>query len=470
VLKQQAKLFTRLTILGDFFILLLSFCLAYHLRKTHVALREFHVYLWALLVSFPIWYFVFSKNRLYSSIRKSGYLDVLVCMFRSHLFAATILSATVYVVDKHFSRTFLGYFLLISFGVMILERFTIKQVLSFFRRKGFNTRHLVIIGTGDLALNFSSLVADHRDWGLVVEGFLTDVLSPAKSFEVARFGPVLGTVDDLIDVCKDRPIDEVIFCLPKDYLVEFEDKLKVLEEMGITFSMVLDFFDVDHYRKEVSFFHGTTPILTFHPKTLDGQQIFLKRCLDLSGSFLGLCFLAVVFPFIAVAIKLNSRGPIFYSQYRIGMNNRIFQIWKFRSMYADADTRRSELEGANEINGAMFKLEKDPRVTAVGRFLRKTSLDEVPQFWNVLKGEMSLVGTRPPTSDEVANYENWHRRRICIKPGITGKWQVSGRSEIKDFDKIVRLDLEYIDSWSLWLDLKILLKTCWVVFARKGSC
>src|SRR6185369_6771664 len=158
-----------------------------------------------------------------------------------------------------------------------------------------------------------------------------------------------------------------------------------------------------------------------------------------------------------------------FSQLRMGENGRMFRCWKLRSMYMDAEARKQELMARNEMKGAMFKIADDPRVTKVGEFIRKSSIDELPQFWNVFKGEMSLVGTRPPTPDEVKSYENWHRKRISIKPGITGLWQVSGRNMIQDFDEVVRLDIRYIEEWSLWLDIKILFKTVWVVFARTGA-
>jgi exopolysaccharide biosynthesis polyprenyl glycosylphosphotransferase len=204
-------------------------------------------------------------------------------------------------------------------------------------------------------------------------------------------------------------------------------------------------------------------------KSLDAQQLFLKRIVDVLGSLLGLFFLFLVFPIVALAIKIESPGPVFFSQQRIGQSGRPFRIWKFRTMHHNADLQKALIEGQNEMKGAIFKLKNDPRVTSIGKFLRKTSLDELPQFWNVLKGDMSLVGTRPPTPDEVAKYENWHRRRISIKPGITGLWQVSGRNQIDNFDDVVKLDLQYIDKWSIGLDLRILFKTVWVVLTSKGS-
>ncbi|MBP3876901.1 MAG: sugar transferase, partial [Lachnospiraceae bacterium] len=199
------------------------------------------------------------------------------------------------------------------------------------------------------------------------------------------------------------------------------------------------------------------------------KRLWIKRGIDIVGGLVGLLLTAVLTLFIAPAIKLDSPGPVFFSQIRVGKNGRRFRIYKFRSMYQDAEERLAELMKDNEMNGLMFKMENDPRITPVGNFLRKTSLDEFPQFWNVLKGDMSLVGTRPPTEQEFEQYNEHYRRRISMTPGLTGMWQVSGRSDITDFDEVVRLDLEYIDNWSLTLDIKILLQTVGVLFNRKGA-
>ncbi len=183
----------------------------------------------------------------------------------------------------------------------------------------------------------------------------------------------------------------------------------------------------------------------------------------------GFFIFSLLYQFVSLAIKLDSPGPVFFKQKRVGRNGRIFNIYKFRTMYKDAEERKQELAVENEMNGFMFKMQNDPRITRVGRFLRKTSLDEFPQFINVIKGEMSLVGTRPPTLEEVRHYEPWHRRRISMKPGITGLWQVSGRNRINDFNQVVSLDLQYIDHWRFLNDLKIIMLTLWVVLKRKGA-
>ena len=195
----------------------------------------------------------------------------------------------------------------------------------------------------------------------------------------------------------------------------------------------------------------------------------MKRLLDLVGALVGCVFLGILTVIVGPMIKLESPGPIFFAQKRVGRNGRIFKMYKFRSMYADAEERKKELMAQNEMNGLMFKMENDPRITKVGAFLRKTSLDEFPQFINILKGDMSLVGTRPPTLDEFAQYSPYHKKRLSFRPGLTGMWQVSGRSDITDFEEIVKLDVEYIDNWSFWLDIKILLKTFLEVFTQKGA-
>lgn len=195
----------------------------------------------------------------------------------------------------------------------------------------------------------------------------------------------------------------------------------------------------------------------------------MKRLMDIVGGFIGLVLTALITPFVALAIKLESPGPVFFSQVRIGKNGRRFKIYKFRSMYVDAEERKKELEAQNELSGPMFKMENDPRITKVGKFIRKTSIDETPQFYNILIGQMSLVGTRPPTEDEFEQYSMYYRRRLSITPGLTGMWQVNGRSEVTDFDDVVKYDLEYIDNWSLGLDVKLILKTFTSVLFHKGA-
>ena len=240
------------------------------------------------------------------------------------------------------------------------------------------------------------------------------------------------------------------------------------EAMGITCHYNVEMEELDLAGKTAGKFAGFA-VMTFSLQYLDYRRVFVKRAVDIVGALVGLLITALLFPFIALAIKLDSRGPILFGQIRIGKNGRRIHIYKFRSMYVDAEEQKRKLESQNEMNGPIFKIENDPRITRVGKFLRKTSLDELPQFYNVLCGDMSLVGTRPPTEDEFERYNIHYRRRLCITPGLTGMWQVHGRGRVTDFDEVMKYDLEYIDNWSLTLDFKILIQTIFVVLFHKGA-
>jgi exopolysaccharide biosynthesis polyprenyl glycosylphosphotransferase len=279
----------------------------------------------------------------------------------------------------------------------------------------------------------------------------------------------LGDLNDFDVVLKERGIDEVVFALPKGSPVKLAAYLEKCERFGVAVRIVPAMVDMDHPVMRVENI-GPIPTLAFYTNGFSNASGFMyKRFLDLVAGIVGFLIFLAIYPFVALAIKLDSPGPVLFKQKRIAQNGRVFHLYKFRSMVTDAESRKKDLLGSSEMTGPIFKMGNDPRITRVGRFLRKTSLDEFPQFINVLKGEMSLVGTRPPTPDEVAQYEDWHRRRISIKPGLTGLWQISGRSKIKDFNEIVRLDLRYIDGWRFQDDLIILGKTIGVVLARKGA-
>lgn len=257
-----------------------------------------------------------------------------------------------------------------------------------------------------------------------------------------------------------------IYAEPGDSLAEVVNRF---EDMGATVHVTIEILNkFDDYHKSFNML-GNIPVVTFSNQSYDWKMLMIKRVMDIAGSIVGLVITAVVTVFLAPPLLIESPGPLFFAQKRVGKNGRFFKIYKFRSMYKDAEERKKELESQNEMNGLMFKMKDDPRITKVGKFIRKTSIDELPQFFNVLKGDMSLVGTRPPTVDEFKQYESHQKRRLSAKPGITGLWQVSGRNEITDFEDVVKLDVQYIDNWSLGLDIKIILKTIKVVFEKGGE-
>lgn len=274
--------------------------------------------------------------------------------------------------------------------------------------------------------------------------------------------------EDFKEKAMQMAIDEVFIYAPNtDKNIVF-DTLKFFDDMGVICNYCVEIPGFDTNRSHADSFADYT-VLNYSHFNVSYKRLLLKRVFDIFGALIG-CLITIIFlPFVALAIKINSRGPVFFKQVRIGRNGRRFNIWKFRSMYIDAEERKKELESQNQVEGLMFKMDNDPRITKVGKFIRKTSIDELPQFFNILKGDMSLIGTRPPTVDEFEKYNQYYRRRLSMTPGLTGLWQVSGRSNIDNFDEVVKLDLQYIDNWSLGLDLKILLRTIKVVFMGKGS-
>lgn len=280
----------------------------------------------------------------------------------------------------------------------------------------------------------------------------------------------IGSVSELEKIIRKYNIDQVYIMQKRERdIVVIQQYIDLCIQMGVTCRVV-----VDIYRRRKSYSYnssvGTYPVITYHTISLNNWELLVKRIFDIIFSLLAIIITSPIMLLTVVAIKLDSPGPALFKQVRVGKNGRHFKIWKFRSMYVDAEEMKHKLLSQNEVkDGMMFKMKNDPRITRVGKVIRKLSIDELPQFFNVLSGSMSFVGTRPPTLDEVEKYQTNQWRRISIKPGITGMWQVSGRSNIKDFNEVVRLDVEYIDSWNLLLDLKLLLKTVSVVFAHNDS-
>ena len=281
---------------------------------------------------------------------------------------------------------------------------------------------------------------------------------------------VVANGDNVIEVASREIVDEVFLVLDDQRKNEIIEYAEQFAQMGVIVHVNIDL--LDHlgagYQREVTQI-GNHYALSVAPRFFDFNKLVMKRIIDIVGAIVGLMITAVVMLFIAPAVKLESPGPLIFKQKRVGKNGRYFYIYKVRSMYQDAEARKAELMEKNEMKGFMFKMTDDPRITKVGKFIRSTSIDELPQFWNVLKGDMSLVGTRPPTVDEFKQYDARHKRRLSMKPGLTGLWQVSGRSNIEDFEEVVRLDCEYIDNWSIQLDIQIILKTVVVIFKKVGS-
>ncbi len=280
--------------------------------------------------------------------------------------------------------------------------------------------------------------------------------------------PVVGNASNYLETHRENVYDVVFIYIPYDFEFELKKLILGFEQMGVTVNVNIGIFNLDTREKRIISF-GNYSVISYSPVIHSVPEMFLKRLTDIVGSIVGLAICFICYIIFGPIIRLTSPGPVFFAQTRVGINGRRFQIYKFRTMVENAEDLKKNLMKQNQMNGLMFKMDDDPRITSIGHFLRRTSIDELPQFWNVLKGDMSLVGTRPPTVEEYEQYKAYHMRRLSIRPGITGLWQVSGRSEIKDFEDVVRLDLKYIDQWSLLLDVRLLLQTVWIVLTGKGA-
>jgi len=308
-------------------------------------------------------------------------------------------------------------------------------------------------------------IRDHRYWGFKILGFVAHPRAEKRALP-SRY-ELLGTIDDILQIVEDNAVDDVLFCVNRRDLDRMEDLFLALHEQGIRTRFALNLFP--HTKAQARFEElDGVPLLTFSTAPERPVPMAFKRLVDVSMSTVLLVLALPVVTAIALIIKMSDRGGVLYRQTRCGLNGRRFTLYKFRTMVEGAEERKRELLHLNEMDGPVFKLKRDPRVTWFGRILRRFSLDELPQLWNVLRGDMSLVGPRPPIPDEVARYQRWQRRRLSMKPGLTCLWQVSGRNQI-DFDRWMELDLEYIDSWSPWLDVKILFKTLPAVLSGRGA-
>jgi exopolysaccharide biosynthesis polyprenyl glycosylphosphotransferase len=362
------------------------------------------------------------------------------------------------------SRRFLITLFVIQVIVTLASRISIRLALRALRDRGYNSRYMLIVGTGQPARSFADRVERHRELGLRVIGHLalaSDVAGPTASGRVGP-RPILGTVDDIEEILHGRVVDEVAICLSAEHVALVEPITRLCEEEGRIVRIPLGDLGLTLPGGRVEDFDGIPLLsLVYGPDRI--VALIGKRLLDVGLGTLALVILAPVMALVALAVATVDGGPVLFRQTRVGLHGRPFEVTKFRTMLPDAEGRLDELQAHNEIRGPAFKLTNDPRLTRTGRILRATSLDELPQIWNVLLGEMSLVGPRPPLPREVEDYDLWHRRRLSMKPGITGLWQVQGRRE-EDFDRWVELDLAYIDRWSIWLDFKIMARTIPAMF------
>ena len=426
-----------------------------------------------LIIVLDLCYVMF--HMAYKNILKRSVWKELESVIVQNVVIWVIAMAYLYVSKQAFwfSRTVFLTAFVMSIILMMIGRVLWKTVVRRKLNSGKTLSYILVITTQERAHKMIATFRNRRYNGFNLLGFcLVDGDDDEQTIDRV---PVLCRCEDMLEYVKSQIVDEAMICLPSNFEGE-KDMIQSLLKMGVTVHIGLDYDDQELPNRYVERIGGYT-FLTTSISTAGSFPMFLKRLTDICAGLLGCAITGIAFIFVAPAIYKASPGPIFFAQERMGKNGRRFKMYKFRSMYMDAEERKKELMEQNKMQGMMFKMDNDPRIIGsekgpgkgIGNLIRKMSIDELPQFYNILKGDMSLVGTRPPTVDEFEAYDLHHKVRLSMKPGLTGMWQVSGRSEITDFEEIVKLDEYYIENWSLKLDRKIIFKTFKVVLAREGA-
>ena len=478
MLKEKARVFWGSLLAAELAVWSVGFGIAYQTRTSLVDTYGFIApitdYLPILVVALAVWSGYSLTGGWRSSQRTRPMIEEIGSIGVATALVALSTMAVIFLAKMEAnSRLFIGLWELGSALSILLGRVVLRSFLRSARTRGYNTRKVAIVGEGDTAAQVARSLDGRREWGLQFVGFIV----PDTTTAIVEPGPeapagtptrrMLGRMSDMARIVDANVIDEVIFVVDGPQLHELEHSFSTCEEAGVSTRIVLDFFPHKISRMQLDDMDGF-PTLAFHATQTSEVELLLKRVFDLVVAVLAVLVGAPVFAAVAVAVKLSSPGPVLFVQRRVGLQGRAFNVFKFRSMVVDAEARQQALLDANEMSGPVFKIKEDPRVTRVGRFLRRTSLDEIPQFFNVLLGDMSVVGPRPSLPSELERYERWQRRRLSMKPGITCIWQVSGRNDV-DFATWMRQDLQYIDNWSLWLDLKIFLQTIPAVLFARGA-
>lgn len=462
MLKEKTGVVNTIISIVDVFIAIISFNIALFVEfkqfpvitKDSIILQLLIIIFWGILVS------GFGLNTLYRSRPYSiVFLNCLwVAAIGATLMATAILAFNLFYLGLRPLLFFTAINLVLTFAFKLCVYIFFKRA----RKKGYNYLNLLVIGDSTAA-SILRLISMRPEWGYKITAVIGD------DYLENEFGSqflFLSADTDVEQLLKDKTIDEIILCKKVMNQKEIEDTVQICSEMGIIFRMYSSFFNMLTTKTRMHYF-GTTPLLTLSNTPSNHLTLFLKNVFDFIFSFFVLLVFSPLFLLIAILVKLDSKGPVLFKQRRVGLRGRRFYVYKFRTMVANAEKLKEELENQNEMDGPVFKIAKDPRITRVGHFLRKSSLDEMPQFFNVLKGDMSVVGPRPPIPSEVKHYERWQHRRLSMKPGLTCIWQVSGRNNVP-FEEWMKMDMEYIDNWSLKLDAVLLVKTIRTVLKYDG--
>jgi exopolysaccharide biosynthesis polyprenyl glycosylphosphotransferase len=416
-----------------------------------------------------VWHLIFSGCGLYASRRLSGRWDEAVDVIKAAFLGSFCMAAAAMILQITLVRPiFLLVFWVSTTVSALISRLVLRVVLKRIRLWGRNLRFMLIVGTNARALQFAKKIELNPALGYRLLGFVDEEWCGLEVLRDAGYAPVCD-FDGMRAFLRENVVDEVVMALPmRSRHANASSVAAICEEHGIPLRLTSNLFDLKKARSRTEDFEGDA-VVTHYTGAPDGWPMVIKRIIDFTVSLVLIILVAPVLLITAVLVKLMSPGPVLFFQKRLGLNKRRFSIYKFRTMVPDAEKRMKEIEHLNEVSGPVFKIKNDPRITPLGKFLRRTSIDELPQLFNVLKGDMSLVGPRPlPVRDYEGFSEDWQRRRFSVRPGITCLWQVGGRNSIA-FEKWMALDLQYIDGWSLWLDFQILLRTIPAILKGSGA-
>jgi exopolysaccharide biosynthesis polyprenyl glycosylphosphotransferase len=466
--RRRRTFVTNILVALDALVILITYLLTYLLRNQLYrvgleTLASFSYYFPFLLWILFIWLVLLRIFNCYSLTEGQGLFSrgqIVVKLILVEALGLAIISAFLFFFQEGLSRTFLLFFGFLNFLVLSFFKLTMLAYFAGVNRNKKYHRKVLVLGSKPLVDQFIAVQQTMPELFFDPELNPAFLFPPGKSPSKEKWKTLN---EDVLQYIMDHVIDEVLLCFRNLDLSLAAPLINECRHLGIMANFIFDTSEIYYPKTEVDKI-GPFNIVSFQSYDYSPWQRFFKRLMDLSGGLVGSFAFLVLYIFLAPLIKFSSPGPVLFVQTRKGKNGREFKLLKFRTMYKDAEERKKEFLSKNEMRGHIFKLANDPRITPLGKFLRKTSLDEFPQFVNILKGDMSLVGTRPPTVEEFEAYETRHRRRLSIRPGLTGLWQVSGRNRINDFEDIVKLDTAYIDNWSIWLDIKIILKTFTVFF------
>jgi exopolysaccharide biosynthesis polyprenyl glycosylphosphotransferase len=452
-------------IVVDLACLQISFVLSYILRHGISSPYSNPIYQRMGILLFLLHICIVFFTECYSGILRRGYLKEFKLVIKYNCILLASILAYMFLVKQsaEYSRWMFLTFWVLNCALMYATHILLKRYIKSLTKKENNCEYLLLITNKSLVQSSTEKFISHENSTLKLKGIviIDDDMIGSKVLGI----PVIANFETMFEYARINIVDQVMLNI---YDSKIEEIANRFIEMGITVHINIDRISNSMLNTEVQNVNGYT-VVTTSINIITYRQLLLKRLISIFVGIIGILATAVAFIIFAPIIYIQSPGQIFFSQERVGQNGRRFRIYKFRTMYMNAEEQKKELINQNKMKGLMFKMDNDPRVIPIGKFLRAFSIDEFPQFWNIIKGDMSLVGTRPPTVDEYESYELHHKSRLATIPGLTGLWQVSGRSNITDFEEVVKLDNEYIKNWSLGLEIKILFKTVAVVLGRKGS-